>query len=96
DRLKDYGTMKAIGATNGYLARLIFLQGIIIATTGFGIGYLMVMGFRKGLSTQGLLFDFSSQFLIGFFILILLIALGGASFAVRRIASLEPAEVFRF
>ncbi|MFN0201711.1 MAG: ABC transporter permease, partial [Bacteroidia bacterium] len=42
DRLKDYGTMKAIGATNGYLARLIFLQGIIIATTGFGIGYLMV------------------------------------------------------
>jgi putative ABC transport system permease protein len=26
DRIRDYGTLKAIGATNGYITRLILLQ----------------------------------------------------------------------
>lgn len=96
DRLKDYGTMKAIGATNGYIRKLIYLQAFLFASIGFGIGYSMVMGFKKGLSKTGLLFEFTPEFVGGFFLLILFIALGGASFAVRRITKLEPAEVFRF
>ncbi|MBX7243396.1 MAG: ABC transporter permease [Bacteroidia bacterium] len=96
DRLKDYGTMKAIGATNGYIAKLIYLQATIFAIFGFGIGYLLMDAFRKGIANTGLFFSYSPQFLAVFFGVILLIALGGASFAVRRITKLEPAEVFRF
>ncbi len=96
DRLKDYGTMKAIGATNGYIRRLIYTQAFIFALFGFGIGYLLMTAFKNAIANSGLLFDYTPQFLAMFFCVILLISLGGASFAVRRIIKLEPAEVFRF
>lgn len=96
DRLKDYGTMKAIGATNGYIAKLIYLQAAIFGVVGYGVGYFLMNAFRKGIAKSGLFFDYSPTFLAIFFCGILFIALSGATFAVRRIAKLEPAEVFRF
>jgi putative ABC transport system permease protein len=96
DRLKDYGTMKAIGANNGYIRKLIFSQAAIFALLGYGLGYVLLLGFKSGIAQSGLLFEFSTGFLVTFFIGICTIALGGAILAVRRITSVEPAEVFRF
>ena len=96
DRLKDYGTMKAIGANNWYIRKLIFTQASLFALLGFGIGYILLLGFKAGIAKSGLLFEFSNEFLVIFFVSICLIALGGAVLAVKRITSLEPAEVFRF
>lgn len=96
DRLKDYGTMKAIGATNGYIRALIYTQAALFAIFGFGIGYVLINGFKKGVASAGLMFEYPLWFKIAFFSVIFLIAIGGASFAVRRIVKLEPAEVFRF
>ncbi|MCB0652555.1 MAG: ABC transporter permease [Saprospiraceae bacterium] len=96
DRVKDYGTMKAIGATNGYIRRLIYTQAAIFAILGFSIGFLLIKGFTTAIAKQGLLIHFSPSFLIVFFMLICFIALGGATFASRRISKFEPAEVFRF
>lgn len=96
DRLKDYGTMKAIGATNGYIRKLIYTQALIFALSGFTLGYLLLIGFKNGIAKTGLLFDYSPAF-IGILVgIIVFISFGGASFAARRIARLEPAEVFRF
>jgi putative ABC transport system permease protein len=88
--------MKAIGATNWYIAKLIYTQAAVFAIVGFGIGYLLMNAFRNGIAKTGLFFNYTNEFLAAFFCVILVIALGGASFAVRRIAKLEPAEVFRF
>ena len=95
DRIKDYGTLKAIGATNGYVARLILLQALIFALAGFPIGYLLIEAFRAGIATAGTLFSFGWPIRFVFFGLTLFICLGGALFAVRRIAGVEPASVFR-
>lgn len=96
DRLKDYGTMKAIGANNGYIRKLIFTQATLFALLGFGIGFSLLQAFKYGIAKSGLLFEFTTGFLLIFFFSICAIALGGAILAVRRITSLEPAEVFRF
>jgi len=96
DRLKDYGTMKAIGATNGYIRQLIFTQALLFAFSGFALGFVLIELFVYFISTEGYIITYSTWFLITFFILICLIALGGATFAIRRITKLEPAEVFRF
>jgi len=95
DRIKDYGTLKAIGATNGYISRLILLQAFILSIFGFAIGRLMVQGFKSGIANAGTLFNYPMWMEIGFFVLTLFIALGGCYFAIRKINSLEPAEVFR-
>lgn len=95
DRLRDYGTLKAIGAGNGYITRLILLQALLISLLGFGIGFALVQGFRKGIASAGTVFEYPPLMQIGFFLLTLFIALGGSLFAIRKIARLEPAAVFR-
>ncbi len=95
DRIKDYGTLKAIGATNGYIRRLILTQAFIFAVVGFVIGYAFIEGFRNGIANAGTIFTYPLWLRIGFFIITLFIALSGSLFAIRRITQLEPAQVFR-
>ena len=95
DRIKDYGTLKAIGATNGYITRLILTQASLISLVGFVVGRGMVEGFRQGIASAGTYFTFPLALQIGFLGLTLFIALAGSLFAIRRINSLEPAQVFR-
>jgi putative ABC transport system permease protein len=95
DRLKDYGTLKAIGAGNGYISRLILTQALLFSVVGFLIGMLLLEGFRQGVANSGLIFTFSPMVLLGMFATIGLISVSGASFALSRIRSVEPAAVFR-
>ncbi len=95
DRIKDYGTLKAIGATNGYITRLILTQAFLISLAGFLIGRGLTEGFRLGVGKAGTIFEFPPMLEVGFFLLTMFIALGGCLFAIRRITSLEPAQVFR-
>ncbi len=95
DRLKDYGTLKAIGAGNRYISRLILTQALLFAVVGFIIGYLLLEGFRMGVAKSGLIFSFSPLVLFSMFLTIALISIGGASFALGRIKNVEPAAVFR-
>jgi putative ABC transport system permease protein len=95
DRLKDYGTLKAIGAGNKYISRLILTQALLFSIVGFLIGLLLLEGFRRGVEKSGLIFSFSPLVLLAMFATIGLISLSGASFALSRIRSVEPATVFR-
>jgi putative ABC transport system permease protein len=95
DRIKDYGTLKAIGANNWYIRKLILTQAIIIAVFGFGIGFLLVNGFKKGIANAGTLFEFPIWMQWSFFGITIFIAVFGSLFAIRRVVSLEPSAVFR-
>jgi putative ABC transport system permease protein len=95
DRLKDYGTLKAIGAGNNYISGLILTQAMLFSVVGFLIGLILLDAFRRGVANSGLIFSFSPLMLLGMFGTIALISLSGASFALSRIRSVEPAAVFR-
>ncbi|MBO0931157.1 ABC transporter permease [Fibrella aquatilis] len=95
DRIKDYGTLKAIGATNGYVSCLILTQATLFALVGYVVGRGMVEGFRQGIAQAGTLFFFPLWFEYALFVVTIIISLGGSVFAIRRINALEPATVFR-
>lgn len=95
DRIKDYGTFKAIGAGNRYISALILTQAMLFTVTGFTLGLLLLQGFRTGVAESGLIFSLSPLALTGMFAAIATISLSGASFALMRIRSVEPAAVFR-
>lgn len=95
DLLKDYGTLKAIGAGNRYISKLILTQALLFTVVGFAIGLALLEGFRIGVAKSGLIFSFSPLVLLSMFTTIGLISLSGASFALNRIRSVEPAAVFR-
>ena len=95
DRIRDYGTLKALGATNSYVRRLIVVQALIFAIIGYAIGRVMVEGFRSLLASLGSIFSFTLPMEVALFLITLFIAVGGSLFAIRRVNSQEPAAVFR-
>jgi putative ABC transport system permease protein len=95
DRLKDYGTLKAIGASNKYISKLILAQAMVFTVIGFLVGFALLQGFRLGVAKSGLIFSFSVPVLMTMFTTISIISLSGASFALSRIKNVEPAAVFR-
>lgn len=95
DRIKDYGTLKAIGATNGYVRNLILTQSFLFAIVGFILAFSLLQLFRIGVQGAGLVFHYSLIQVLGLFIVTIFISVGGSFFAIRKINGLEPASVFR-
>lgn len=95
DRIKDYGTLKAIGGSNGYIRKLILTQAILFAVIGYILAYVMLLSFKAGVKETGLIVKYRTDVLIGIFIVIVLISIIASSFALRKIKGVEPASVFR-
>lgn len=94
DRVKDYGTLKAIGANNTYVNKLLIMQAFLYALIGFSIAFLLLFGFAQGVKNSGLDIKFSVGFVSFLLGITLFISIGGSLFAVRKISKLEPASVF--
>ena len=95
DRLKDYGTYKAIGATNGYVRRLILTQALLFALVGFVIALILLFLFKQGVYNAGLIIELSPLLIAFLGFVTLFISVGGSLFAIRKINKLEPASVFK-
>jgi putative ABC transport system permease protein len=94
DRMVDYGTIKAIGGTNGVIRRLILSQATIYSVVGFVLAYGLLVFFVK--ATSGSLdLQLTPILLVSLVAVTLFIAIVGSLFAMRRITKLEPAQVFR-
>jgi putative ABC transport system permease protein len=94
DRVKDYGTLKAIGANNRYVNKLLITQAFLYALIGFAIAFILLLGFSQGVKKSGLEINFSFAFISFLLGITLFISIGGSLFAVRKISKLEPASVF--
>ena len=94
DRIKDYGTLKAIGAKKGYVNKLIVAQAFLYAVIGYSIAMLLLFGFKFGVANSGLVIQISVGFALFLLFITLIISIGGSLFAVRKISKLEPASVF--
>jgi putative ABC transport system permease protein len=96
DRMPLFGTLKAIGYTNGYLVRLVLREALLLAVIGFIPGVLIavvlysqlesIIGFDMVLNPQRILLVFA--FTAG-------MSLMAAFLAIRKATTADPAEVFK-
>ena len=94
DRMKDYGTLKAIGGTNGTIRKLILSQALIYSIVSFGIAYGLLNAFIK--ATVGSLdLQLTNTLVYSLIGVTVFIAVMGCLFGMRKITKLEPAAVFR-
>lgn len=96
ENLKQFGALKAMGASTFTLARMILLQAFTVGLTGYGIGIGLATGFgflsAKG---GGLPFVETWQLLLVVLIALLGICASSAVISIVKLARLEPAIVFR-
>ena len=96
EKAREYGILKAVGFTNGYLYRVVFEQSLVTALLGFllGAGLTVVVGpFLQNLVPQFVVFVRWQDVLAvaGFTLLMALLA---AYVPVRRLAAIDPVAVF--
>jgi putative ABC transport system permease protein len=95
DRIRDYGTIKAIGGSNALIRRLILGQAVLYAISGFILAYGLLEGFRLGTANTGLIIQYPPLLLVFLVVVTLFIATLGSLFAIRKITKLEPVQIFR-
>lgn len=95
EHLRDYGTLKAMGARNRDINVVILGQAAISAVLGYAIGVLVTVGVRGGIESAGvpvLLPPLLFLILAG---AVLLTCLSSAYLSVRKVKTLDPVMVFK-
>ena len=96
ENLGNLGALKAMGASNSLLCRMLLLQAFCAGFIGYGIG-IGVAGFFGFLTSQAAQFPYYMPYQIPLFVfcLILFICSVSAFIGIRKISKLDAAEVFR-
>ncbi len=96
ENLRQFGALKAMGASTFTLARMILLQAFTVGLTGYGvgIGLATMFGFFTARS-GGLPFIETWQLLLLVLVALLAICTFSALISIIKLARLEPAIVFR-
>ncbi len=95
ENIRYFGTLKAMGATNGILLRMILLQALVVGALGYGLGVGGASLFGYLLGGTELAFRLTKDLLIFSGGAICLIIVFSALISIRKVMKLEPAIVFK-
>lgn len=95
EHIKEFGTVKAIGGSNLAIYRILGEQALIAAVIGFALGAVFSYLARPMMAKIHLSVLLSPGFSAVVFAGTVAMCLGAALFSFRRVASIDPALVFR-
>ncbi len=95
DHLREYGTLKAIGANNSYLYRVIIQQAVASAIVGYLLAMIVSYFVVKGSQTGGAAILVPPQMVGGMFVLTVVMCVGAALVSINKVTRLDPAMVFK-
>ena len=95
DHIREYGTLKAMGAPNSYVLSVIMQQAAIAAVLGYVIGMTVSLIVVHGASSGGANIILDTPTAIEIFFLTLAMCATAAVVSVKKILSLDPAMVFK-
>ena len=96
ENLRQFGTLKALGTSNGRILKMILVQAAVVGVIGFGIGAGAAGLF--GEMTKGaskLAFYMPWQVLAGTGVAVVIMTVLSSLLSVRKVLTLEPAIVFK-
>lgn len=95
DHLREFGTLKAMGATNGYIYRVIVKQALISAVLGYTFGILIAYGAVFASRDGGAAIILPPAVGAGLFALTLVMCVTAALVSINRVTRIDPAMVFK-
>lgn len=95
EHLRDYGTLKAMGAQNGDINLVILTQAAASAVLGFAIGAAVTLASRHGIESAGVSMQLPLTLFVAVFAIIVATCLAAAYISVRKVKTLDPVMVFR-
>ncbi|MBD2102157.1 FtsX-like permease family protein [Leptolyngbya sp. FACHB-261] len=96
DHIREFGTLKAMGASNWYIYRVIGEQALWMAVLGFASGMGVCYGIGTwAQATQGIAILISPATAAGVFGVTVLMCVGSAVFAIQKVTQVDPVIVFK-
>ncbi len=95
ENLRQFGVLKAMGASNWTLLRMILLQATLVGIIGYGLGVGLTSLFGWAMRNSILAFKFPWQLLVYSGLGVTLICVFAALISIRKVIALEPAVVFK-
>ena len=95
DHLREYGTLKAMGATNGYLYRVLIEQAVWSAALGYTLAMVVAHFIVEASERGGAAILMPLEMKIGMFALAILMCVCAALVSINKVTKLDPAMVFR-
>jgi len=95
DHLAEYGTLKAMGATNGYLYRVIIQQAVISAIAGYALAMAVSVFVVRASAKGGAAVLLPLPMAVGMLGLTIVMCTGAALVSINKVTRLDPATVFK-
>jgi putative ABC transport system permease protein len=95
ENLRQFGVLKAMGASDWTLLRMILLQAVLVGSIGYGLGVGLTGLFGYAIRNSILAFKFPWQLLAFSGAGVTLICVFAALISIRKVVKLEPAIVFK-
>ncbi|HET9268811.1 MAG TPA: ABC transporter permease [Vicinamibacterales bacterium] len=95
DHIREYGTLKAMGASNRYLYGVIIQQAVIAAGIGYTLGMVVSAFVVRGSQQGGAAILLPGWMVAGMLALTMVMCIGAALVSIKRVTSLDPAMVFK-
>ncbi len=95
DNLREFGTLKALGATTLDLVALLWVQAIVYGVIGAVVGSVLVGQVATATRSAQIAMQLPPLLLVATACIAVLMCIVASSVAVLRVRSIEPAMVFR-
>ena len=95
DHIREYGTLKAMGATNAYLYRVILEQAALSAVAGYSVGIAIALVASRGSQAGTTAIILEWPLAIALFALTLVMCLGASVVSINKVTRIDPAMVFK-
>jgi putative ABC transport system permease protein len=95
DHIREYGTLKAMGATNAYLYRVIIEQAVLSAAIGYALAMIIAHFIVQASEKGGALILMPFSMKVGMLFLAIGMCTAAALVSINKVMRIDPAMVFR-
>ncbi|HXY25511.1 MAG TPA: ABC transporter permease [Candidatus Acidoferrum sp.] len=95
DHIREYGTLKAMGATNQYLYRVLIEQAVWSAVLGYGVAMIVAHFIVQASEKGGALILMPWPMAAGMLVLAVAMCIAAALVSINKVTRIDPAMVFR-
>jgi putative ABC transport system permease protein len=95
DHIREFGTLKAMGATNGYIYRIILQQAAVSAVIGYAVGIALAIPMEVSSRSSGANIVLPTSVRAGLFGITLLMCVSAAVVSIHKATRIDPAMVFK-
>jgi putative ABC transport system permease protein len=95
DHIREFGTLKAMGARNSYIYRVIIEQAILSAVMGYAVAIVIGIFISRSSAAGEAVILLPTEMILGVLALAVFMCIAASFLSIRKATSIDPAMVFK-